>query len=93
MAGVQAVGRPNTGSSSASPNPPNIHGLMVSVDTRHAGEPGFDSLLRHFFKNLNQHLALQGLHAGQTVLHPPLYNPNQWLNHLKTGGQSVTVAK
>ena len=37
-----------------SPTQPSIHGLMVSVDARHTGELGFESLLRHFFKNLNQ---------------------------------------
>ena len=47
---------------------------MVSVDARHTGEPGFESLLRHFFKNLTQHLALPGPPAGQTVQHPPLYD-------------------
>ena len=47
---------------------------MVSVDVRQSGELGFESLLRHFFKNLNQHLALQGPPAGQTVRHPPLYD-------------------
>ena len=39
------------------------------MDPRHTGELGFDSLLRHFFKNLNQHLALQGPPGGQTVCH------------------------
>ena len=47
---------------------------MVSVDARHTGELGLESLLRHFFKNLNQPLALQGPPAGQTVRHPPLYD-------------------
>ena len=46
---------------------------MVFMDARHTGEPGFDSLLRHFFKNLTQHLALPESPAGQTVCHPPLY--------------------
>ena len=84
MAGAQAVGRPNTGSSSAAggykPYPTattrvrlapyllhacefnsislSIHGLMVSVDAWCTGEPGYKSLLRHFFQNLTQHLAL-----------------------------------
>ena len=43
----------------AAPQPhlslPNLHGLMVSMDARHTRELRFDSLLRHFFKNLNQH--------------------------------------
>ena len=47
---------------------------MVSVDARHTGELGFDSLLRHFFKNLNQHLALQGPPDGHTVHPPPPYD-------------------
>ena len=46
----------------------SLHGLKVSMDAWHTGVPGFDSLFRHFFKNLTQHLA-----AGQTVCHPPLY--------------------
>jgi len=46
---------------------PTIYGLLVSTDARHTGELGFDSLLRHFFKNLNQHLALPGPPGGQTV--------------------------
>ena len=52
----------------------SIHGLMVSMDARHAGEPGFNFLLRHFFENLTQHLALLGPPAGQTVCHTPLYD-------------------
>jgi len=44
------------------------------MDAQHTGELGFDSLLRHFFKNFNQHLALQGLPDGQTVCHPPSYD-------------------
>ena len=40
---------------------------MVSMDAQHAGEPGFDSLLRHFFKNLTQHLALPVPPGGVTV--------------------------
>ena len=48
---------------------PNLHGLMVSVGARHTGELGFDSLLRNFFKNLTQHLALPESPAGQTVRH------------------------
>jgi len=47
---------------------------MVSMDARHAGELGFDSPLRHFFKNLNQHLALQRPPNGHTVRHPPPYD-------------------
>ena len=43
------------------------------MDAQHAGEPGFESLLRHFFKNLTQHLALPESPAGQTVFHPPVY--------------------
>ena len=46
---------------------------MVSVGARHTGELGFESLLRHFFKYLTQHLALPESPAGQTVPHPPLY--------------------
>ena len=37
---------------------PTIHGLIVSMDARHTGDLGFDSLLGHYFKYLNQHLAL-----------------------------------
>ena len=55
------------------PIPLSLHGLIVSVDAQHAGEPWFESLLRHFFKNLTQHLALPESPAGQTVRHPPLY--------------------
>ncbi len=39
------------------------------MDARHTRELGFDYLLRHFFKNLNQYLALQGPPGGQTVRH------------------------
>ena len=45
---------------------------MVNVDAQHTGEPEFESLLRHFFKNLTQPLALPESPAGQTVCHPPL---------------------
>jgi hypothetical protein len=51
----------------------SFHGLMVSVDAQQTGEPGFKSLLRHFFKNLTQHLALPLSPAGQKNRHPPLY--------------------
>jgi len=37
-----------------------IHGLLVSMDAWHTRELGFDSLLRHFFKNSTHHLALPG---------------------------------
>ena len=69
----------------------NLHGLMVSVYGRHTSEQGFQSLLRHFFKNLTKHLALPESPAGQTVCHPPLYihKPvvesfeNRWTNSLQ----------
>ena len=60
---------------------------MVSMDARRTGELGFNSLLRHFIKNLNQHLALQGPPGGQTVCHylpkstKPVDNP--------LGGESI----
>ena len=47
---------------------------MVSMGARHTGDLGFDSLLRHFFVNLNQHLALTGPPGGHTV----------WANGLST---------
>ena len=72
---------------------PNCHGLMVSVGARHTGELGFESLLRHFFKNLTQHLALPESPAGQTVCHHLFTSTNQWMNHSKSGGPSVLVDK
>ena len=33
------------------PTKQTIHGLIVSIDARHTGDLGFDSLLRHFFNN------------------------------------------
>ena len=46
---------------------PIIHGLMVSKEARHTGDLGLNSLLRHFFINLNQHLASPGPPGGHTV--------------------------
>ena len=43
---------------------------MVNMDARHTGDHRLNSILRHFFKNSNQHLALQGPPGGQTVPHP-----------------------
>ena len=68
---------------------------MVSMGARQTGDLGFESLLRHFFKNLTQHLALPESPAGQTVRHPSLYvhKPvvdsfeNRWTIHYS--GQSV----
>ena len=72
---------------------PSLHGLMVNVDTWHTGVPGFDSLWRHFFTNLTQHLALPETPAGQTVRHHLCTSTNQWMNHLKSGGPSILVDK
>ena len=66
MAGVQVAAAPQA---RISPTQPIIHDLMVSMDARHTGDLRFDSLLRHFFKTFNQHLALQGPPGGQTVRH------------------------
>ena len=71
----------------------NLHGLMGSVGARHTGELRFESLLRHFFKNLTQHLALPESPAGQTVRHQLFTSSNQWMNHSKSGGPSVLVDK
>jgi len=65
----------------------------------HAQHTG--GLLRHFFKNLNKHLALQGPPGGQTVRHHlpmstnPVDNPLGgefigWTNR-KVGGSSMQV--
>ena len=59
------------------------------MDAQQTGEHRFESLLRHFFKNLTQHLALAESLAGQTVRHPPLYDhkavvkpfKNRWSIH------------
>jgi len=39
------------------------------MDSQSAGGHGFYSLLRHFFQNSNQHLALPVSHGGKTVRH------------------------
>ena len=62
MAGAQVAAR-------ITPTQLIIHGLMVSMDAGHTGDLGFDSLLRNFYKNSNQHLALQGPPGGPTVCH------------------------
>jgi len=86
-----ACALPHACSSSAA----GAYGLMVSVDARHTGEPGFESHLRHFFKNCTQHLALPESPAGQTVWHPPLYDHKpvvksieKWCT-IRYSGQSV----
>jgi len=57
MAGAQADQTQVAAALQARINPTqlSIHGLMVSMDAWHSGEPGFDSLLRQFFKNLTHH--------------------------------------
>jgi len=75
-----------------SPTQLNLLGLMVSMDARHTGELRFDSLLRHFFKNSNQHLAWPGPPGGVTVRHPHATSTPQWLNGSKKGGYLVAVA-
>ena len=69
----------------------NLHGLMVSMDAQHTGGTWVQIPLETIFQNLTQHLALAGLHGGLTVWPPLIKQTNQWLIHLKTGGQSVTV--
>ena len=67
------------------------HSLMVSMDARQTSEIGFDSLLRHFFKNSNKHLALPGHPGGVTIWHAHATSIPQWLNGAKNGGYYLMV--
>jgi len=55
------------------------------MDARQTGDLGFDSLLRHFFINSNQHFALPGPPGGQTVGPPfPVLVDKLFIHHLST---------